>query len=481
MVKWFQYNALGAIFAAGSVAASGQGIAPPLDHEKRMILTQKDAVALMPAEVICGPVVQEMAFSDSGRYLLVTRQEMKFSQRTLAKSLATRQPPPMETSIVIWDSQSREVHMVWKSTGEGTRVDGINWLVGSDVALVLVEGRVPPAVQAAPGGPPVRAIMRQSLLRIVPGADRAQVIAGSDDVEKEALYLFVSPARPLAILQRSLVRPEQSPGERYSDRMQQMMTVIGSNGRLGKSYPAAPGYMVYQVEWDADGAPILNGFTRKGAEKPVKTRVLFDVKTGAIAATDKPAPPPVVRTPDRFTNVAGGIRLKPGGTVVKEGTTSLSVGTLWLEAIESTEQPRALVSADSTGGQLAPNGDAIVFQSQNTLMAVPLLHVDKAVLQAARDAAKRMELLSKGKQIALATLMYAQDYDEVLPNGDDLVSKLTPYAKDASIFDGLSYTLSGGPLKDIESPAETELGFLAGPGGRAVIYVDGHVKWKSDK
>lgn len=28
--------------------------------------------------------------------------------------------------------------------------------------------------------------------------------------------------------------------------------------------------------------------------------------------------------------------------------------------------------------------------------------------------------------------------------------------------------------------AETELGYVTGPGGRAVIYVDGHVKWVED-
>ena len=96
-------------------------------------------------------------------------------------------------------------------------------------------------------------------------------------------------------------------------------------------------------------------------------------------------------------------------------------------------------------------------------------------------AAERTELISRGKQLALATLMYAQDYDETLPTGDNITGKLSPYLQNDSMFEGFSYTFGGGKLKDIDKPVETELGFLPGTGGRVVIYVDGHVKWMNDK
>jgi len=43
---------------------------------------------------------------------------------------------------------------------------------------------------------------------------------------------------------------------------------------------------------------------------------------------------------------------------------------------------------------------------------------------------------------------------------------------------GFSFALSGEKLSSITNPADTILGYVTGPGGRAIIYVDGHVKWE---
>jgi hypothetical protein len=210
--------------------------------------------------------------------------------------------------------------------------------------------------------------------------------------------------------------------------------------------------------------------------------LLFDPKNGATVPFDKAIPPPVVRQRPREANDALGIRLRQGSSSVKEGKTTVSVGTLWAESIETaTEEPRVLVSADSSGGQFSPNGEALLFRSQGALLVAPLVRIDKETYAAARETARRMQVLNNAKQLGLAALMYSQDYDDALPTGENINSKLDPYIKNNSLFDGFSYTFPGGALKDIEKPSETELGFVTGPGGKAVIYVDGHVKWRSDK
>ena len=48
----------------------------------------------------------------------------------------------------------------------------------------------------------------------------------------------------------------------------------------------------------------------------------------------------------------------------------------------------------------------------------------------------------------------------------------------ADLFNGFVYTYGGGALKDIDSPTTTETGYVNGPNGKAVIYADGHVKWR---
>lgn len=63
------------------------------------------------------------------------------------------------------------------------------------------------------------------------------------------------------------------------------------------------------------------------------------------------------------------------------------------------------------------------------------------VFARAREAARRTSCLSNLRQLAVATMGYAQDYDEILPVGAtqgnpllDVVSGLLPYVKNSQIF-----------------------------------------------
>jgi prepilin-type processing-associated H-X9-DG protein len=94
-----------------------------------------------------------------------------------------------------------------------------------------------------------------------------------------------------------------------------------------------------------------------------------------------------------------------------------------------------------------------------------------------KESASKAVAISDAKQVALAALMYAADYDDVLPAnlGGEL---LEPYLKNGSIFDGFVFVFGGGDLKKVADPASTVLGYKDGPGGRAVAYLDGHVVWE---
>jgi hypothetical protein len=107
--------------------------------------------------------------------------------------------------------------------------------------------------------------------------------------------------------------------------------------------------------------------------------------------------------------------------------------------------------------------------------------VSKEAYIQARDAARRAALISNMKQVGLAAMMYAQDNKEQLPGaGAVLEDLLMPYAGNRSIFAGLVYTFSGGPLSSVAEPSKTMLGYVVGPGGRANVFVDGHVEWQPD-
>lgn len=102
-----------------------------------------------------------------------------------------------------------------------------------------------------------------------------------------------------------------------------------------------------------------------------------------------------------------------------------------------------------------------------------------AEVAAKRDRAKA---ISEAKQVALALLMYSNDFDDSLPgSGPDWRERVMPYLRNADILARFNYTFTGGDLTKIDRPEEQELGFIPCPGGRAVAYADGHVKFVPDK
>ena len=82
--------------------------------------------------------------------------------------------------------------------------------------------------------------------------------------------------------------------------------------------------------------------------------------------------------------------------------------------------------------------------------------------------------------MAVAMLMYAQDHDKTLPSAAaDFGAVITPYLNgDASLLQGFNYMGDGATLASIDNPSGTIVGSISGPGGAAMIYADGHVKWK---
>jgi prepilin-type processing-associated H-X9-DG protein len=161
---------------------------------------------------------------------------------------------------------------------------------------------------------------------------------------------------------------------------------------------------------------------------------------------------------------------------------SRDVRSLWLSAAEHSDYQHCLICADASSAQLSPAGDAVFYVSQGIGYVRSFVRMSKDQFEKALAAATRSEMMSKSKQAALALLMFASDNDDKFPMKEaDLLGILYPYLKDGELLRGFVYTFAGGDMKLIDRPAETEIGYVLGPGGRAVAYVDGHVVWRNDK
>ena len=131
--------------------------------------------------------------------------------------------------------------------------------------------------------------------------------------------------------------------------------------------------------------------------------------------------------------------------------------------------------------QLEPSERSIAYIDNGALLLREIRPFDHDLAEKMKIAALKTLAMSQAKQVGIALIIYASDMDEVLPNGENFVNRLMPYLKDRKMLDGFNYTFAGGPMDQIKDIANTELGFTMGPGGRAVVYADGHAKWVSDK
>ncbi len=141
---------------------------------------------------------------------------------------------------------------------------------------------------------------------------------------------------------------------------------------------------------------------------------------------------------------------------------------------------------DAHGARLLADGSAVLYRDRSGALYVrPIVRVNTSAFVEARKAALRTQSLSNAKQIALGILMYGQDYDEMYPpSGGATQSQISPYLKNEDLFKNTltgqpAFTyVGGGSMAAIEEVAKTPIGYLAGPGGRVIIYADGHVKWE---
>jgi hypothetical protein len=436
----------------------------------RIVLTDKDAFGILPHEVISGPVVKRMTVSDDGRNVVVLREKMRFVT-----------PPPSEPTIeknlIFWESKGRTPVTIWKAEGRGTSLSEVEFLPQTDTAFVLVRQEAPPA---APGGVHT---FRTVLLRITPQFDRAQEIdltSGEDQ-----FTLDISPAQPLALLRR--VQHEMQEVTQPDGTKMQILRpicafhVMRKNGRPGPAIPLPKAFGHSDTEWTPEGNPIIRcvEIPADGGRAKLKWFAL-DTQQNKLTPLDKE--PPQYKGPSALEAQAAklSLRLKPSRATAQEGETTESLSLLWLESKEKTESPRVLLTAEAAEGVLLPRGDGVLYKAQESLLFAPLFRMDKQAYELARRASDRAVAMSNAKQLGLGLMMYAQDYDETFPTGEDINEKISPYLKNNELFRGFNYTYGGGKLSDIPNTAETILGHVLGPGGRAIIYVDGHVKWEND-
>ena len=135
------------------------------------------------------------------------------------------------------------------------------------------------------------------------------------------------------------------------------------------------------------------------------------------------------------------------------------------------------------------NTAAILFTRDGSLCAAPIFRLPLIDFEKALHGAQRMAAIDNAKQVGLALLNYIQDNDLKFPPSDgNVADQIGSYVRNPDIFqnpatgeNGFVFSYQGPRSQSqIENPGITQLGYVSGPGGRAIIWADGHVTWENN-
>ncbi|MER3474402.1 MAG: hypothetical protein C4335_10310 [Armatimonadota bacterium] len=428
--------ALAGIWAVGFVYW-GMAQQPPVSRVEA-VLTAREAVVVAPRQLVAPPQVEVAEWSPSGRYLVVV---------TVQTRVRSWQSPPEELGWVayVWDNTRQQTRQAGKG-GAGDLLERFYWLPRTESAIAVLRQ---PVGQAEDGQ------FRRMLLLLNASQASLKTLA----VLPDGVEVIASPVTPMVLLVE-----------------EGSLRIVRADGTLSAPVPVPEDVSnelrFSRRKWSRDGQRIFWQAQQGGTWRAI------DLSTGAIAPAE---PPPQEREePSAQPGTTIGVRVVTES--VGSGESRASTRVLWLES----EKSRALLCADVESAMMSPRGDAVFYVSQGAGFVAPLIRVPREVYEQARQEATRATIVSNARQIGLALLLYVQDYDEMFPPASaDIQALLMPYVRNEMIFNFpgtvFTYVLDAKSLRDIDRPAETMVGYVQAPGGRAVIWADGHVTWQSDQ
>ncbi|MFY9234555.1 MAG: hypothetical protein WAO58_08860 [Fimbriimonadaceae bacterium] len=416
-----------------------------------IVISGDKGYALISPEVISQPIVQDFNWSDDGKFLLYIRREpLTVGDQ---KTLLSKGEPPTQVSLsaVVWNASTKKQHVLRKLSGPSVELEA-HWLKGTRTILLNTMG--PTTREGAEA--------KVELIRANAESGATQIIYSADRFVENPLTVSISPASARAVVVD------------YQDSEQGSQDTVAFE--IGPAGPPTASIRIPNssgwFSWDDQGQPYTHLYKRMPGAKPVTRFLLLDFASGKTAEVTKQPDP--YNTPQK--DQAIGVELDSGIAISPE--TTRPSRNAWVTSAKKSRRNFAFVAANVELATLSNGLDYVAYTSEGVLLVRPIVIGKASDFEEALDAAERAVLISNAKQVGLSALMYAGDNDDVLPGpGQDVMNLFLPYSKNSALYDGFVYTFSGGALQKVANVSDTEMGYIPGKGGRAVIYVDGHVKW----
>lgn len=422
---------------------------------------ESGALSMLTPQLAAGGAITQYAWHPEGRYLLCASLNLKQFDAQSRRAV-------IESALWLWDQKELRSTRLWNQTWQtqGDYIDfaelrTIAWSATTPEALILAQFRE--------NGTFV------SRLYYLNAATRSwREIAHGDFMEVDA-----HPKLPYWLV---------------SGGMQTPPLVVTRNAQVAPLSMPEPQAAFWLTGWDPEQPIAYCTRTTRvspGEDEAGEIRRNFAVDLRQKTITEIPAiPQPMIswfearRQRDSLPTEVGTLAIVQETLPARPPETLRAPRLTWLVSKVGKRNYRYLLGANLRYASFTPKRDALFYIRREGAFVVPLVKISANM----PDEQLREQLTRQAKQIGLALLMYSTDYDEMFPPADqDLAFLLMPYTRDSSVFQnpdtgmGFVYLLDAIPITQIQNPAETMAGYFEAPGGRVVVYADGHVAWVPDK
>lgn len=422
-------------------------------------------------------VVVDVAWSEGGQCALITKSDVSMTPEVIEMAATGIKPPQFPGSLQVWNRKTNQISLV-------ERFDMTNQFVWDAGVLPNERTCYALVVTKSPDG------QESKHLRIItPGGASELVRTPSEGGDIEIGASSESSSMLVTV----------SSGLMQSGKVTTQMRIY--NADQGRWVPVGVNLETNQLVNFVEYIPQLHAYLISvlgfGGGKPANIR--YEPATGNVAyMTDSEmkqelrnafAANPRASIEEPFQISSEEARLPDG-----RQTTALLLARAYQGETPETASsrpnaapPNALsdrplyFAVGATSFAVAPKFDGILFVQDGLAVYRDIFALSRDRIEKKVGPESQEQIMVRAKQVGLGLMMYASDNDDELPPADGLNDRVMPYIKNAEILDGFIYTYKGPPnMNSIDKPSETELGFIRGNGGSAVLYADGHVRWKPD-
>lgn len=435
-----------AVLSVASHAQDGTQFSP----DAHAVLTEREAVLANPPIALANDVMTA-EWSPTGKFAMMVRRP-PFPKLTPEMLRGLSQPafdPSAQLTLSVWNRETKRTTDLGKVSPE--RLNAVAWFHQADVGLTFFS----------------------ETKEIIPGQSEPRTVPGQ--------LVWISPTtnqlRTLNSPIPGIVHAEIEPAPKgnlaivyYATETQTGYFVVDATGRLIRTTP--PKTRAIHPSWLPDGIHLAQmTFSQPVAgERPKAEQSFLNAQTGQTverATLKLDAPQDDSEKPAELTLFTAQLNAPP----------TQKPNVLYLKGAENSTIALAMHASDAT---FSPKEDAVLYNEMGVATVRELTRIPKDLYLELKEMAMRTAAMSQAKQVATALIIYAADYDDVLPSQEDWENKVMPYIKSREMLSAFNYTFRGGDLSTIDKPHETELGYIEIPGGRVVAYADGHVKFISN-